>query len=796
MSVLVYCISCSEMKDSIADLQDRVNKIEEQLAALKTAYEDGKIIKDVTPYNGEGNTGWVITFSDNETITIFNGINGEDGADGTNGKDGVDGKDGITPIVTINSEGYWEVSYDNGVTYVLLTDKDGNPVMSRGEKGNEGLSVRVVVNDEGYYVIEMYYKSDEDTVVGSITTPYSSDPASQIVSIVKDPINGIIILVMGDGSEYMFNLDVTFPTGIVVLVEELVLPKNGTSAFAFRVNPSNAVVDLDITKEEPMFELDRAIDEMTRSYVTASENYQLDKIEPATDSDGNVKVGQYIAYVTDLGISSDYCEGATLVLNTKDGKGEKIQLSSDIFKIKTPDKPQFTTFSLGGAYASDLSSEFVNVKLPYGTDVSALTVYFVVSEGVVTVDGEDVLPNSSMNFSSPIKFTITARNGVEADYYVSVSYSDIPVVYINTKDAAPVTSKDTWLKGTEIYVTNAGEHNSLYSNSQIKGRGNSTWGYPKKPYAIKLDSKEEVLGMPKHKRWVLLANYVDKTCLRNSIAFEISKRSSGLDWTPRGYHVDVVLNGVFQGNYYLCEQIKGDENRVNKPDDGYLIEIDKNFDEVSKFYSPIRNMPFMLKEPDEEEITPESFAYIQNRVTEIETALYGAGSTTEGYLKYIDLDSFIDYWLVYELTATGEPTHPKSVYMWTDYDGIFHAGPVWDFDYYTFQPYYNTMLINTNAVWNDRIINDPNNRAAIKARWMDSCEKYRIIPEEIDRQYTLIKESAEYDAKLWPVDPAYYINGTKDPNREKDLTVEQSVARMKEFYEAHFEYMDSYIKSF
>ena len=120
-----------------------MNKIEEQLAALKTAYEDGKIIKDVTPYNGEGNTGWVITFSDNETITIFNGINGEDGADGTNGKDGIDGKDGITPIVTINSEGYWEVSYDNGVTYVLLTDKDGNPVMSRGEKGNEGLSVRL-----------------------------------------------------------------------------------------------------------------------------------------------------------------------------------------------------------------------------------------------------------------------------------------------------------------------------------------------------------------------------------------------------------------------------------------------------------------------------------------------------------------------------------------------------------------------------------------------------------------------------------------------------------------------------
>ena len=479
-----------------------------------------------------------------------------------------------------------------------------------------------------------------------------------------------------------------------------------------------------------------------------------------------------------------------------DNKVDRATLLNMKQLVLLDEKPKFTSLSLNGSMASDLDSKFISVELPYGTDVSSLAMEYTVNVGTVSSNGTAVLTASSMNFSSPLKFTITAQNGAEANYYVSVSYSDIPVVYINTKDAAPVVSKETWMKGTEIYITNAGEHSKLYSSAQIKGRGNTTWGYPKKPYAIKLDSKEKVLGMPKHKRWVLLANYVDKTCLRNSIAFEISKRSSGLDWTPRGYHVDVVLNGVFMGNYFLCEQIKGDENRVNKPDDGYLIEIDKNFDEVSKFYSPIRNMPFMLKEPDEEEITPESFAYIQNRVTTIENALYGADSTTEGYLEYIDLDSFIDYWFVYDLTSTGEPTHPKSVYMWTDNEGKFHAGPVWDFDYYTFQPYYNTMLINTNAVWNDRIINDPNNRSAIKARWMDSCEKYRTIGEEIDRQYALIKESAEYDAKLWPVDPAYYINGTKDPNREKDLTVEQSVIRMKEFYEAHFEYMDSYIKSF
>ena len=686
-AILAFSISCAQIKEDISDLQNRVDSIEEQLQALQKAYDDGMIIKEVTPYEDEERTGWTIKFSDNSTIVIYNG----------------------------------------------------------------------------------------------------EDAPITITSIEKSELDGTIRLIMSDGTEYDFNLDVAFPTGVVVLAEEIVLPKNGTTAFAFRVNPSNAVVDLDLTKDEPMFELDMAIGEMTRSYVTASENYQLDKIEPAVDPDGNVKAGQYVAYVSDLGISEDYCEGAAIVINTKDGNRDNIQLSSDLFKIKSPDKPQFTTLMVAGVYASDLSSEFIDVKLPYGTNVSKLPVYYVLSEGTLTANGQKVRPYDSIDFSSPVKFTITADNGVESNYIVSISYSEIPVVYINTKNAAPIVSKDDWVKETEIYITNAGDFSRQYSEASIKGRGNTTWNYPKKPYAIKLDSKEEVLGMPKHKRWVLLANYVDKTCIRNSVAFEIARRSSALDWTPRGQHVDVVLNGVFMGNYFLCEQIKGDKNRVNKPDDGYLIEIDKNFDEVSKFYSPIRNMPFMLKEPDEEEITPESFSYIQNRVTEIENALYGTGSTTEGYLPYIDLDSFIDYWMVYELTSTGEPTHPKSVYMWTGEDGKFHAGPVWDFDYFTFQPYYNNMLINTNAVWNDRIINDPNNKAAIKARWEESREKYRAIASEIDRQYEAIKESAEYNATIWPLN--------LNVNRDDAMSVEEAVARMKGFYEKHFEYMDSYINS-
>ena len=474
--------------------------------------------------------------------------------------------------------------------------------------------------------------------------------------------------------------------------------------------------------------------------------------------------------------------------------------------------PQFTSFQVNESFATGLEKEFVNVRLPYGTDVSALPVNYTVSEGTVSVNGTEIKPFTKLDFSSPVKFVITGKDGTQYTYIVSVSYSHLPVVYIKTKDGAPIVSKEKWLKNSEIYVTNAGEYDKVYEESQIRGRGNTTWGYPKKPYAIKLDKKDEVLGMPKHKRWVLLANYVDKTCIRNSVAFELARRMEGLDWTPRGQHVDVVVNGVFNGTYFLCEQIKVDENRVNITEmeatdtdpeaitGGYLLEVDKNYDEVNKFESYClkevggtywTRLPFMVKEPDEDVLCTAQFEYIKNHIEEIRKALYEVGSTTEGYLQYVDLDSFIDYWIVYEMTGTGEPTHPKSVYMYKDRGGKMHAGPVWDFDYFTFQPYYSDDLINVRAVWNSRIIRDPANLSYIKQRWNTHRESIRSIIDEIDRQYSQIKESAEYNSTIWPILPGE----KEDPNRDKSLSLDAAVARIKTYYLDKFNWMDKYINN-
>lgn len=230
-------------------------------------------------------------------------------------------------------------------------------------------------------------------------------------------------------------------------------------------------------------------------------------------------------------------------------------------------------------------------------------------------------------------------------------------------------------------------------------RGNVSQKMPKKPFAVKLDSKSGVLGMPPHKRWVLLANWSDRTLMRNAIAFETARYfqdnlSDGLAWNPSGQFVELVYNGVHVGNYYLCEQIKIDENRLainepyelpkaGKPDEyngipesyGYLLECDDAYDETLKFTTK-HYIPFMFKDDGNEAM----LSYAQELVCGIEDNLC-AGNYSTAY-QTLDLTSVIDYLLINEVMMNGELWHPKSAYMYIN-NGMLYAGPIWDFDWET-----------------------------------------------------------------------------------------------------------------
>lgn len=370
----------------------------------------------------------------------------------------------------------------------------------------------------------------------------------------------------------------------------------------------------------------------------------------------------------------------------------------------------------------------------------------------------------------------------------------LPNVILTTPDSADITSKTEWMKNACITILNAdGTIDYEDSTLQIRGRGNSTWGYPKKPYALKLGSKAEILGMPKHKRWVLLANWMDRTLMRNDVAFQIA-RQTGLAWTPRGQFVEVVLNGKHIGNYYLCEQIKVDENRVNikemKAKDtkgdaltgGYLMELDIYFDEVNKFRSSIRNLPYMFKEPDEDVLQPQQQQYMENYVNELEKKLYADDwLARREYADYMDLESFVDWWFVQELTFNWEPNHPKSSYMHKDRLGKLTAGPVWDFDYMTFSPHTNNFLIK-DAIYYNRLFQDPAFVALVKARWSMLKPRFERIYDYIYATAATLKDSEPINTKMWPI--------STELNGDEKMSFGAAADRMANSYHGRIERLD------
>ena len=299
-----------------------------------------------------------------------------------------------------------------------------------------------------------------------------------------------------------------------------------------------------------------------------------------------------------------------------------------------------------------------------------------------------------------------------SDYVCDITNTGLPVVVIdqpNGDTSWPQVGEYVWSKETDfdnvtpgvITVYNAdGTVNLAAATAMTRLRGNTSKNFPKKPFAVKLDKKASVLGMAKHKRWVLLANWKDKSLMRNHVAFGVAQKftekfknnaNPGIPWNVHGEFVELVYNGVHVGNYYLCEQIKIDENRLDIKDEydggstsdlnayGYLMECDDYYDEASKFVTR-HYIPFQFK--DDTDAGNVIVNYVKNKVQGIEDNLYN-GKYSTAYNDF-DIYSFADYLLINELAMNSEIGHPRSFYVYMNGTGKLCAGPVWDFDWQAF----------------------------------------------------------------------------------------------------------------
>ncbi|GHT76747.1 hypothetical protein AGMMS50262_15820 [Bacteroidia bacterium] len=269
--------------------------------------------------------------------------------------------------------------------------------------------------------------------------------------------------------------------------------------------------------------------------------------------------------------------------------------------------------------------------------------------------------------------------------------TNLPDVIIHTVDAQNITSKKDYVKGIVSFISEAGA--VFYSDSlDIRGRGNASWGFEKKPYRIKLAQKTKLLGNPANARnWTLINNWGDKTLMRNLLAFDISERLE-MAYTPAGQPVNVFLNGEFKGCYQLCDHIDVRKHRVDITEmetndisdenltGGYLVEIDAYADGEANWFRSNRNTPVTVKSPDSEAIVSEQNNYIKNYFNQWEASIWASNfSSANGFRKYMDTKSFVRHFLVGELS--GNTDTYWSVYMYKQRgDDLFYFGPVWDFD--------------------------------------------------------------------------------------------------------------------
>lgn len=451
-----------------------------------------------------------------------------------------------------------------------------------------------------------------------------------------------------------------------------------------------------------------------------------------------------------------------------------------------------------------IKNNAIAFKSPYIASANLIATFK--ANGKVYVD--DVVQLSGQtenNFENGVTYRVVALDGTETRYTVTVAYSGLPVVEINTPNGASITSKTEWMEGATVRIINTDGTIDLDDSLSVKGRGNSTWNYVKKPYAMKLNKRHKVLGMKKHKRWVLLANWLDRTLMRNDIAFAVAQQT-GLDWTPHGQFVELVLNGTHKGNYYLCEQVKVDKNRVNIAEvdknttdadsitGGYLMEIDTNYDELYKFHSSYMRMPWQFKDPDE--VNTQQQNYVKNYVNSMEEQLYylqwsGWGSYSSDYQNYIDINSAADYFLANDLVGNAELKHPKSCYMSKDINGKLKFGPVWDFDWGTFivtqedGRQATSSWVNNDRYYYKYLFNDDTFKQTVKDRWAACKDKFAQISDYIKATAEKIRHSEALNHEIFPVD--YNVNG------DIYLSFDEAWQLLLKNYEAKLKWMDSNI---
>ena len=406
--------------------------------------------------------------------------------------------------------------------------------------------------------------------------------------------------------------------------------------------------------------------------------------------------------------------------------------------------------------------------------------------------GDIFVPESGDNWAQGYWTSLAAWESSQGggDPTAAVS-GTLPVVYINTTGNAPINSKEEYLTGS-LYIDPLstgyealGSENLPISGS-FKGRGNYTWrDFDKKPYKIKFDIKQKVLGMPANKHWCLLAHADDNLgFLRNVIGFYLSEQL-GMRWTPRFVPVELVLNGQYMGLYFLTEHVRVGKNRVavTEQDDlatdsvsgGWLVEIDNYYQDGNIELYEGNGQKVMVTPKSPEILSYQQRQYLNDQLNALNEALYGNDSET--LFGMLDIDEAAKYYLVQEIMEDCESYH-GSCFLYKDRDrngriAKWSFGPVWDFGNAYIRHEQRWIYDNPifDQIWVGQLANWAVFQLKVREYWYLFYHDYRNATRTHASAFTAqIAQAAKNDAARWRNTQGYCDNSNMSSRQSEFLS--------------------------
>ena len=376
--------------------------------------------------------------------------------------------------------------------------------------------------------------------------------------------------------------------------------------------------------------------------------------------------------------------------------------------------------------------------------------------------------------------------------------SGLPLVFVNTADRKPIESKEEWLDGSSYVIINS-EGSVLDLAGKIKGRGNSTWTYAKKPYAVKFLKKQSPFGFPANKNWVLLAESCDRSLLRTAYMCAISK-AVGIEWTINYQYINLFLNGEYMGTYAFTDKVEESSNRIKIKKDGFIIEDDNFYENEKLYFVTYQGLgrAYTFKYPDDDKDIikgDDNYLFIYFFMNELEVNLKTLLNDNNDlkYMDYLDVTSFAKMHIANEVFMNFDP---NIFYVLPSRQSKLKMMPMWDSEWsmglwLTDWPE-NPYPIESNAYWENMyyfkyLMKSPKFKTAIKEEWAKFKENVQQVKDEVEIVRQKIAKAQAANFRKWP-----------SPGRPLYVqynTWEEEAEALNRFLQVRMNWMESRINS-